>query len=357
MQRSRQRWLRGVIVFLTKIRVSKECIKLLLCDQVCKDGLRGRVITSYPQVMPYDNEDDKEYIGACLTGETHSCFKASNLFRNYNERSCETDCTTDFPQCGIDMRRRLMSRVAVNVARPIHVLGMNLLKLEWIARDSFKSRGRFPILRRRDLNTLENLVDMKLMLRKIRISGFRYSLKSQSGEMYTAYHHPTICYLIHYFVQLKILWLCYEKLLLLETGWSNYHISRKKKIETWVLWRLWLLCTFKRFINRLFQNHKTGTHEHFDTKIFRFRMNNCFGNSSNKIPRIIFQSSSASANEQREDWNLNASGSDQKNHIDCIELNWVKIPKTYPLFTYNIHYGKSSSIPEPIDFIKWGNIL
>jgi len=137
-------------------------------EQVCKDGLRRRVITSYPQVMPYDNEDDKEYIGACLTGETHSCYKASNYFRNYNERSYGTDCAKDFPQCGIDMRRRLMSRVAVNAARPTHVLGMNLLTLEWIARDAFKSRGRFQLLGRRVLNTLENVVDMKLVLRKTR---------------------------------------------------------------------------------------------------------------------------------------------------------------------------------------------
>jgi len=38
-----------------------------------------------------------------------------------------------------------MSKVPVNVARPIHVLGMILLGLERIARDAFKSRGRFPI--------------------------------------------------------------------------------------------------------------------------------------------------------------------------------------------------------------------
>jgi len=71
------------------------------------------------------------------------------------------------------MRTRWMYKVAVNVARPFHVLGMTLLTLEWIARDAFKSTGRFPIFGRRVLNKLENVVDMKLMLRSNQATGFR----------------------------------------------------------------------------------------------------------------------------------------------------------------------------------------
>jgi len=67
-----------------------------------------------------------------------------------------------------------MSRVAVNVARPFHVLGMNFLMLERIVKDSFKSKSRFTVLGRRVLSTLENLVDIKLMLRKTQISCFHY---------------------------------------------------------------------------------------------------------------------------------------------------------------------------------------